>query len=153
MELAVSVGVGTADSVGVGIVGTVVGASVGDTTGAGVVGATAGVDCPAEWLGAVAAVGGAFTAGEQVVLADGFVTVKCPFPFEPVPPEPPGIFWPLPLLLAPPVPPAGVVFPDEDEPMFTMACRTSGTAMAVPANRQTAASAITGRNQAVPNRW
>ena len=153
MELAVSVGVGTADSVGVGIVGTVVGASVGDTTGAGVVGATAGVDCPAEWLGAVAAVGGAFTAGEQVVLADGFVTVTFPFPFGLVTPEPPGIFWPLPLLLAPPVPPAGVVFPDEDEPMFTMACRTSGTAMAVPANRQTAASAITGRNQAVPNRW
>jgi len=153
MELAVSVGVGTADSVGVGIVGTVVGASVGDTTGAGVVGATAGVDCPAEWLGAVAAVGGAFTAGEQVVLADGFVTVTFPFPFGPVTPEPPGIFWPLPLLLPPPLPPVGVVFPDEDEPMFTMACRTPGTAMAVPANRHTAARAITGRSQAVPNRW
>jgi hypothetical protein len=97
--------------------------------------------------------GGAFKAGEQVVLPDGFVTVTFPSPFGPVTPEPPGIFWPLPLLLAPPVPPAGVVFPDEDEPMFTMACRTPGTAMAVPANRQTAARAITGRSQAVPNRW
>jgi len=149
----VSVGVGTADSVGVGVVAALLGASVGDTTGAGVVGAAAGVGCPADWLGAVAALGGAFTAGEQVVLADGFVTVTFPFPFGLVTPEPPGIFWPLPLLLAPPVPSAGVVFPDEDEPMFTMACRTSGTAKAVPANRQTAARAITGRNQAVPNRW
>lgn len=142
---------GAADSVGIGVVAALVGASVGDT-GAGVVGAAAGVGCP-EWLGTVAALGGAFTAGEQVVLADGFVTVTFPFPFGPVTPEPPGICWPLPLLLAPPVRPAGVVFPDEDEPMFTMACRTPGTAMAVPANRQTAARAITGRSQAVPNRW
>lgn len=134
---------GAADSVGIGVVAALVGASVGDT-GAGVVGAAAGVGCPAEWLGTVAALGGAFTAGEQVVLADGFVTVTFPFPFGPVTPEPPGICWPLPLLLAPPVRPAGVVFPDEDEPMFTMA---------VPANRQTAARAITGRSQAVPNRW
>ena len=151
----VPVGVGAADSVGVGVVAVLVGASVGDTTGAGVVGAAAGVGCPAESVGAVAALGGAFTAGEQVVLAGGFVTVTFPFPLPlgPVTPEPPGIFWPLPLLLAPPVPPAGVVLPDEDEPMFTMACRTPGTAMAVPANRQTAARAITGRSQAVPNRW
>ena len=138
---------------GVGVIGTLVGASVGDTTGAGVVGAADVVGRPAEWLGAAAALGGAFRAGEQVVLADGFVTVTFPFPFGPVTPEPPGIFWPLPLLLPPPVPPVGVVFPDEDEPMFTMACRTPGTAMAVPANRHTAARAITGRSQAVPNRW
>lgn len=138
---------------GVGVVAALVGASVGDTTGAGVVGAADVVVCPAEWLGVTAALGGAFRAGEQVVLADGFVTVTFPFPFGPVTPEPPGIFWPLPLLLPPPVPPAGVVFPDEDEPMFTMACRTPGTAMAVPANRHTAARAITGRSQAVPNRW
>ncbi len=138
---------------GVGVVAALVGASVGDTTGAGVVGAVAGVGCPVDWLGAVAALGGAVTAGEQVVLADGFVTVTFPFPVGPVPPpEPPGFFWPLPLLLPPPVPPAGVVFRDEDEPMFTMACRTPGTAMAVPANRQTAARAIRGRSQAVPNR-
>jgi hypothetical protein len=117
------------------------------------VGAADVVVCPAEWLGVTAALGGAFRAGEQVVLADGFVTVTFPFPFGPVTPEPPGIFWPLPLLLPPPVPPVGVVFPDEDEPMFTMACRTPGTAMAVPANRHTAARAITGRSQAVPNRW
>lgn len=138
---------------GVGVVAALVGASVGDTTGAGVVGAADVVVCPAEWLGVTAALGGAFRAGEQVVLADGFVTVTFPFPFGPVTPEPPGIFWPLPLLLPPPVPPVGVVFPDEDEPMFTMACRTPGTAMAVPANRHTAARAITGRSQAVPNRW
>jgi len=150
----VPVGVGAADSVGVGVVAALVGVNVGDTTGAGVVGAVAGVGCPADWLGTVAALGGAVTAGEQVVPADGFVTVTFPFPFGPVtPPEPPGFCWPLPLLLPPPVPPAGVVFPDEDEPMFTMACRTPGTAMAVPANRQTAARAITGRSQAVPNRW
>ena len=138
---------------GVGVVAALVGASVGDTTGAGVVGAADVVVCPAEWLGVTAALGGAFRAGEQVVLADGFVTVTFPFPFGPVTPEPPGIFWPLPLLLPPPLPPVGVVFPDEDEPMFTMACRTPGTAMAVPANRHTAARAITGRSQAVPNRW
>ena len=44
----VPVGVGAADSVGVGVVGALVGASVGDTTGAGVVGAAAGVGCPAD---------------------------------------------------------------------------------------------------------
>ena len=149
----VSVGVGAADSVGVGVVAALVGASVGDTTGAGVVGAAAGVGCPPSRSAPSRPWAAPSTAGEQVVLADGFVTVTFPFPFGPVTPEPPGIFWPLPLLLAPPVPPAGVVFPDEDEPMFTMACRTPGTAMAVPANRQTAARAITGRSQAVPNRW
>ncbi len=147
-----SVGVGAADSVVAGVVGAVVGVTVGDTTGAGVVDAVAGVGCPAEPFGAVAALGGVFAAGEQVVSADGFVTGTFPFPFVPVTPEPPGIFW-LPLLSAPPGPRADVVFPDEDEPMFTMACRTPGTAMAVPANKQTAARAMTGRSQAVPNRW
>ncbi len=146
-------GVGAADSVGVGVVAALVGASVGDTTGAGVVGAADVVGPSVERPGVAAALDGALRAGEQVVLADGLVTVTFPFPFGPVTPEPPGIFWPLPLLLPPPVPPAGVVFPDEDEPMFTMACRTPGTAMAVPANRQTAARTITGRSQAVPNRW
>ena len=36
--------------------------------------------------------------------------------------------------------------------MLTIACRTPGTAMAVPANRKTAATASTGRSHAVPNR-
>ena len=138
---------------GVGVVDALVGASVGDTTGAGVVDAAAEVGPSAERVGVVVALGGVVTAGEQVGLADGLVTATFPFPVGPVTPEPPGIFWPLPLLFAPPVPPAGVAFPGEDEPMFTMACRTPGTAMAVPANRQTAASAIRGRSQAVPNRW
>ena len=101
-----------------------------------------------------AAFGGVLADVEHVGLGDGLVAATLPFPLDPVPlPWPPGICWPVPLLLAPPVPVAGVPPPDEEEPMFTIACRNPGTAMAVPANRKTAATASTGLSHAVPNRW
>lgn len=63
---------------------------------------------------------------------------NCPLPFVP----------PVPL---PPLPDVGPLF--EDDPMLLIACRTPGTAMAVPVKRNTAARAMTGLNQAGPTRW
>ncbi len=70
-------------------------------TGAGVV---AGVGwAPAPWLGVAAAFGGVLAGVEHVELGDGLMAATLPFPLEPVPlPWPPGIRWPVPLLLAPP---------------------------------------------------
>jgi hypothetical protein len=50
-------------------------------------------------------------------------------------------------------PAAGAVPPDTDDPKFTSACRTSGTASAVPAKKTTAARASTGLSKVVPARW
>ena len=136
----------------------VAGAVVGVSGGAVVAGVTAGGDVvagvgwvPAAWLGVAAAFGGVLADVEHVGLGDGLVAAT--LPFEPVPlPWPPGIRWPVPLLLAPPPAPVADLPPDEEEPMVTIACRTPGTAMAVPANRKTAAKASTGLSHAVPNR-
>ncbi len=137
----------------------VAGAVVGVSAGAVVAGLTADGDVvaevgwlPAAWLGVAAAFGGLLADVEHVGLGDGLVVAT--LPFEPVPlPWPPGTRWPVPvpLLLAPPALVAEVP-PDEEEPMLTIACRTPGTAMAVPANRKTAARASTGLSHAVPNR-
>ena len=86
----------------------VAGAVVGVSGGAVVAGMTAGGDVvagvgwvPAAWLGVAAAFGGVLADVEHVGLGDGLVAAT--LPFEPVPlPWPPGIRWPVPLLLAPP---------------------------------------------------
>jgi hypothetical protein len=49
-------------------------------------------------------------------------------------------------------PGAGAVPPDVDDAMFTIACRTPGTASAVPAKKTTPARASTGLSQTVPAR-
>ena len=135
-----------------GVAGAVVGVSGGVVAGSCTVGVTAGVGwLPAAWLGVTAAFGGVLAGVEHVGRGAGLVAAT--LPFEPVPlPWPPGICWPVPLLLAPPAPVADVPWPDEEEPMFTIACRNPGTARAVPANRKTAARASTGLSHAVPNR-
>lgn len=75
----------------------------------------------------------------------GALPLPCRTPV-PVPaPEPP----PLPLPL-PPWPLTDVVLPLPDEPMVVIACRTPGTAAAVPAKMHTAARATTGRSQTMP---
>jgi hypothetical protein len=71
----------------------------------------------------------------------------------PWPPPPAGC--PLPVLAGFSVllgPAAGAVPPDTDDPKFTSACRTPGTASAVPAKKTTAARASTGLSRAVPAR-
>ncbi len=147
------VGVGAAEPVGLGVgavVGVMLGEGVGETGTVGVAEEPAGT-----WSRGVGlAFGGLLAAGLHVALGAGLTAVTFPFPGEPeAKPGPPGSLWPLPLLLAPPVPVPEVVSPVVDDVMFPIACRTPGTATAVPANRQTAARARTGRSQAVPNRW
>ena len=152
-----SVGVGTADSVGVGVAGAVVGVADGavvGTLGAGCVAAEVGCTPPA-WLGEAAAFGGVLADVEHVGLGDGPGGRDAP-----VSPRSGAVALAagdllagaVPLL-APPVPVTDLPPLDEEEPMFTIACRTPGTAMAVPANRKTAATASTGLSHAVPNRW
>jgi hypothetical protein len=67
------------------------------------------------------------------------------------PPWPlPGCGLPFPVVVPPPVPP-----PDDgpgDEPMFAIACRTPGTAAAVPPNSTMAPTTSAGLSQAVPSR-
>ncbi len=173
-------GVGWCRRAGAGAVGAVVGVllNVGVGVGVGddgVVGITAGADCvPPDRLGVVDGLVGVLAAGEHVGAGlaatgwprrragagDGLVAATFPLPSEPG-----AVPWPSgdPLAAAvavarrrpavPPVPPPDPVPPGEDEAMFTIACRTPGTARAVPANRKTAATATTSRSQAVPNRW
>jgi hypothetical protein len=149
----VSVGAGLAEPLGLGVgavVGVMLGEGVGRTGTVGVADGAAGI-----WsCGVGLTFGGLLAAGVHVALGVGLAAVTFPFPCEPgAEPGPPGSRWPLPLLLAPPVPVLDVVPPVADDVMLPIACRNSGTAMAVPANRQTAATARTGRSQAVPNRW
>ncbi len=139
-----------------------------------IVGVTVGVAEAGPVLGVVAGVavaepalvpegladGTLLAAGLQVEVGLGLAVVLVlppPWPGElplpcrtpvpvPVPaPEPP----PLPL---PPWPLTDVVLPLPDEPMVVIACRTPGTAAAVPAKMHTAARATTGRSQTMP-RW
>jgi hypothetical protein len=149
----VSVGVGAAEPVGLGdgaVVGVMLGEGLGRTGTVGVAEGAAGI-----WSRGVGLTfGGLLTAGVHVALGVGLATVTFPFPCEPgAEPGPPWSCWPLPLLLPPPVPVLDVVSPVADDVMLPIACRNPGIATAVPANRQTAATARTGRSQAVPNRW
>ena len=145
---AVAVGVGMAEPVGAGVGGAVVGVMLG-----AVVGVTEGTG--ATMPGVVAfGLGTALVGFTHVDVGEGLAGYF-PVPRGPVgTPATPGIGgWPVPLLLAPPVPPPGPVPPDEDEAMFPIAFRKPGTAKAVPANRQTAAKATTSRSPTVPTRW
>ena len=68
---------------------------------------------------------------------------------------PPLMRWPVPAPEPPPLPPlpfTEVVLPVPDEPMFVIACRTPGTAAALPAKTHTAARATTGRSHTMPAR-
>jgi hypothetical protein len=68
---------------------------------------------------------------------------------------PPLMGWPVPAPEPPPLPPlpfTEVVLPVPDEPMFVIACRTPGTAAALPAKTHTAARATTGRSHTMPAR-
>jgi hypothetical protein len=146
--------------VGVGLpgwvesVGVTVGVTVGVAEAGPVLGVLAGVavaepDLVPEGL----ADGTVLAAGLQVEVGLGLavVLVAPPWPGElplpcrtPVPaPEPPPL---------PPWPLTDVVLPLPDEPMVVIACRTPGTAAAVPAKMHTAARATTGRSQTMP-RW
>ncbi len=81
--------------------------------------------------------------------------VPLPWPGAPFPlPFPPPLLirWPVPAPLPPPDPFTGVVLPVLDEPMVVIACRTPGTAAALPAKMHTAARATTGRSQTMPGR-
>ena len=151
----VPVGDGPAELLGPGVVGVVVGVWLGAGVGAlEAVGVSEGTGSTSAAGGVVLAFGTLLAAGEHEELADGLAAATFPFPFEPgAVLWPPVIRWPVPLLSAPPVPVPDVLLPGEDEAMFTIACRRLGTAIAVPANRKTAATASTGRSQAVPNRW
>jgi hypothetical protein len=147
----VLVGVGTAESVGLGVGAVVVGGTalgVGVAAG-GVVGATEGITSGGDLL----TFDGFLAAGEHVGVVVGLAAA---FPIPPAPGAEPCPFWmcwPLPLLSAPPVPVLDVVLPDVDEVMLETTWRNPGTARAVPANRQTAAAATTTRSPAVPSRW
>jgi len=150
----VPVGDGPAELVGPGVVGVVVGVWLGAGVGAvEAVGVSEGTGSTSAAGGVVLAFGTLLAAGEHEGLADGLAAATFPFPFEPGAVLWPRVIrWPVPLLSAPPVPVPGVLLPGEDEAMLTIACRRPGTAIAVPANRKTAATASTGRSQAVPNR-
>jgi hypothetical protein len=106
------------------------------------------------WEGAVV---GTDVVGMHEVFGDGCAPLPGTLPFGWVVPSwpPPAAGCPLPVLpgFSVPLGPAtGAVPPDADEAMFTIACRTPGTASAVPANKTTAARASTGLSRAVPAR-
>ena len=148
----VPVGPGVAEVVGLGV-GVVVGVALAVGVGGLTVGVSEGSGATMPGAGVV---GTDLAGGGHVELGDGVSRVTFP-PGVVLAPPPAGNCWPepllLPLLLLPPVPPPLPVPPDEDEVMLEIACRTPGIAAAVPANRKMAATARTGRSQAVPNRW
>ena len=149
---AVAVGVGMAEPVGAGVGGAVVGVMLGAVVGA-VVGVTEGTGATMPGV-VVFGLGTVLVGFTHVDVGEG-LAVYFPVPRGPVgtPATPGSGGWPVPLLLAPPVPPPGPVPPDEDEAMLPIAFRKPGTAKAVPANRQTAAKATTSRSPTVPTRW
>jgi hypothetical protein len=142
------------DGDGAGVVGAAVGVwAVGVAVGAGVVGAAAGL-CAGLRAGAgVRLPFGGISAEAQVMLGDGLGLALALALAEAAPPP-----WPLPgccgLPLPDVVPPPGPD-PDDgpgDEPMFTIACRTPGTAAAVPPNSTMAPTTSAGFSQTVPSR-
>jgi hypothetical protein len=148
----VAEGVGLSDplesvGVAVGVVGVMVGVSEP------VLGVTLGLTVAERDLVLLALADGTALAGlVQVAVGLGLAVVLVPPPWPGALP-PPLIRWPVPAPEPPPLPPlpfTDVVLPVPDEPMFVIACRTPGTAAAVPANRHTAARATTGRSQTRP---
>jgi hypothetical protein len=149
------VGVGLSDpleSVGVAVgVGVVAGVVLAEP----VLGVTLGLTVAEPDLVLLAlADGTVLAAGVQLDVGLGLAVVLVPPPWPGALP-PPLIRWPVPAPEPPPLPPlpfTEVVLPVPDEPMLVIACRTPGTAAAVPAKTHTAARATTGRSQTMPGR-
>jgi len=148
-------GTGVSDAVGPDGVGAGVAESVGVVAGVLVAGDTAGFTVALPDLVPDGLTDGTTLAG-GVQVALGFeladTLAPLPWPGAPLPPPPPLIRWPVPAPLPPPDPFTGVVLPVLDEPMFVIACRTPGTAAAVPAKMHTAARATTGRSHTMAGR-
>lgn len=149
------VGVGLSDpleSVGVAAgVGVVAGVVLAEP----VLGVTLGLTVAEPDLVLLAFADGTVLAGGvQLDVGLGLAVVLVPPPWPGALP-PPLIRWPVPAPEPPPLPPlpfTEVVLPVPDEPMLVIACRTPGTAAAVPAKMHTAARATTGRSQTMPGR-
>ena len=150
-------GTGVSDAVGPDGVTEGVAVTVGVAGGVLVAGDTAGftVALP-DFVPLGLTDGTALAGGVQVALEFGLALTVAPLPWPgaPLPPPlpPPLIRWPVPAPLPPPDPFTGVVLPVLDEPMFVIACRTPGTAAALPAKMHTAARATTGRSQTMAGR-
>lgn len=143
-----------AEPVGVGVgVGVIVGLCAGVDAGLCVDG-TAGADVGVKpGSGAVAFPFGISIDG-QVMAGDGLglvLALALALAEAAAPPEPlPDCELPLPDVVPPPGPD-----PDDgpgDEPMFAIACRTPGTAAAVPPNSTMAPTTSAGFSQTVPSR-
>jgi hypothetical protein len=141
-------GAGAGVVVGVWVVGVVVGVWV--------VGVVAG-DCAGLPAGGGVRLGfGGISAEAQVILRDGLgLALALALALAEAAPPP----WPLPgccgLPLPDVVPPPPWPDPDDgpgDEPMFAIACRTPGTAAAVPPNNTMAPTTSAGFSQTVPSR-
>jgi hypothetical protein len=150
-------GTGVSDAVGPDGVAVGVAVTVGVAGGVLVAGDTAGFTVALPDLVPLGLTDGTALAGVvQVALGFGLAltVVPLPWPGAPLPPPfpPPEIRWPMPAPLPPPDPFTGVVLPVLDEPMVVIACRTPGTAAAVPAKMHTAARATTGRSQTTDGR-
>jgi hypothetical protein len=128
------------------------GLCAGEDTGV-CAGETVGLDCGLpETAGDTLTLGiSGLGADGQEMAGEGLIGLPLPVAAGPEPPPFPGPGCPLPDVLPPPVPPPDDD-PGEDEPIFPIACRTPGTAKAVPANRSTPAAASTGLSQTVPSR-
>jgi hypothetical protein len=152
------VGLGVTDPSGPGVGATLpAGVGVWEDIAVGTE-VTGGDDCGVlTWLGNVLAAVISGLTGTHEALGDVRAPLPGTLPFGvAVPPGPvPPVGCPLPVLpgLSVPLgPAAGAVPPDTDDAMFTIACRTPGTASAVPAKKTTAARASTGLSQIVPAR-
>jgi hypothetical protein len=149
------VGVGLPDPLELVGVAVGVGVVVGVVLAEPVLGVTLGLTVAEPDLVLLALADGTVLAGfEQVDVGLGLAVVLVPPPWPGALP-PPLIGWPVPAPDPPPLPPlpfTDVVLPVPDEPMFVIACRTPGTAAAVPAKMHTAARATTGRSQTMPGR-
>jgi hypothetical protein len=150
-------GTGVSDAVGPEGVGAGVAESDGVPAGVLVAGDTAGLTVALPDLVLLGLTDGTALAGVvQVALGFGLALRLAPLPWPGALLPPlfplPLIRWPVPAPLPPPDPFTGVVLPVLDEPMFVIACRTPGTAAALPAKTHTAARATTGRSQTMAGR-
>jgi hypothetical protein len=149
-------GTGVSDAVGPDGVGVGVAESAGVPAGVLAAADTAGFTAALPDLVPLGLTDGTALAGVvQVAVGFGLALTLAPLPWPgaPLPPLPPPLIrWPVPAPLPPPDPFTDVVLPVLDEPMFVIACRTPGTAAAVPAKMHTAARATTGRIQTMAGR-
>jgi hypothetical protein len=155
-------GPGVAGPVVAGLDAGVVGLCAGEETGL-CAGEDAGLDCGllgGTVCGMLALGVSGLGADVHKMVGDGLVRFAGPVPAAAPDPGPDPLLLLLPLLLlgcplteGPPAPPGADPGGDpEVEPIVTIACRTPGTARAVPLNMRTAATASTGLSHTVPSR-